>query len=274
MNQLDESDDSFTSEAHSQNNQCTAFFRALFGYTGADSLTYVQNFEKQWFIWDTTRGAIQIEGPNANLTYTFRVWIDDNQVQYFETQTGWHVATDNGIAPLPSHALSGGTFQTRISIPQSAPLGAINAMIEAPTQLDELLVALNEVAARGVGDIMTYRLLRDLAATDSGQTTGQVKNAHDTGRGAALWALAVISAAQFHTCPTERLPALPTIVQILFNEREREELRIIALKAVQSLNRPGDVLLRGILEKATAFGNRAVRDAAGRLFRGESLLQQ
>ncbi len=274
MKQMEQSDDSLTSEAPSQNSQCTAFFRALFGYTGADSLTYVQNFEKQWFVWDATRGAIQIEGPNANLTYTFRVWIDDNHVQYFETQTGWQVATHSGTAPLSPHALSGGTFQARISTPQSAPLGALNAIIEVPTDLDELLAAVNEVAARGVGDLMTYRLLRTLAEMDSGRIASQMKNAHDTGRGAAVWTLAVISAVQFHAYPTEKLPALPTIVRVLFNEGEREELRIIALKAVQALNRPSDVLARGILEKASALNNQVVREAAGRLLRGESLIRQ
>lgn len=274
MKQLNQPEDSRAPvNVAPQDGQCTALFRSLFGYAGSDAHTYVQNFEKQWFIWDTERGVTEVKEPGVALSYTFRVWIDDNRVQYFETQAGWYIVTQGGLMQFAPYPLMGGTFRERVSTPQSAPFGALHAMIEVPGDFDEQLIAINEVAARGMGEAHTYHLLISLAGADTRQLTGQVKNSYDASRGAALVTLALMNRTQHHALPTEKLPGLAVIFQVLLNEGERDELRIVALKAVERLGRPNDPLLRGVLEKAGTFRSQAVKDAVRRLLRGEAILQ-
>jgi hypothetical protein len=228
----------------------------------------VRNFDRQWFLFDAGREVIPIEEPKEEITYSFRAWMDDNKAQYVETAAGWMIANQGGWLALAPYAMNGGTFQERLSTLVTAPTGALNAMIEVPATFEERLAAINETSARGMGDAITYGLLVSLAATGSKGLAGEVKNNHDQSRGAALWTLAVINRTQHHNIPTANLPGLQAILQVLFDETERDELRMIALSAVQALNRAGDPLVQAILQKALGLQNQALVEAARRLLKG------
>ncbi len=135
--------------------------------------------------------------------------------------------------------------------PQTATLEDLNTMVDQPATLQERVDAMEEIGVRGFGTPKTYELLQREALANTDHLEGLAKDDANYVRQAALWTLGMLNKAQNATVPTDSLPGLNAIEQILKDKRENPDVKSASVQALQVINRPNDKRIKKVLKKAS-----------------------
>jgi hypothetical protein len=157
---------------------------------------------------------------------------------------------------------------------KKASIEELNSMLAQSQNVQDKLNAMAELAhpQRRVGNAATYELLkREAAADTSAIPPGPQKQQADELRKDALLTLGILNAAQNAVGPTDRLPGIDVIDQVLSDPKTDPSVKIAGIQALQTINRPDDPLIRKILEKAQKDGNPDVKTRAQSALAGEAI---
>ncbi|CAM4474498.1 MULTISPECIES: lecithin retinol acyltransferase family protein [Myxococcus] len=191
------------------------FFRLMRTFVDAGGQHFVLHTSGQWFSVGTAGELTPIEEPSEaqSLMYVSREWLayppklDCGPVKVREDAGGWWLLDGSGSAthPLPAAlALTSGAPPAPWL--GHAPLGALNAQLEAPDSLGEIQAAVAEVHRRGTGTWLTRHLLREVAEQEASGFPEQIRPAWQQIR-----LLAALSLNQIRE-PVPREGDTPTVV--------------------------------------------------------------
>jgi hypothetical protein len=249
-------------------------FRLGEWYGPPNGPTHFRSISGVWFqtTGSATGSLARIAGPPAGITQHSRWWVDDHGMQYQQTRHGWfHCDALARWVPARPECQRKKTVEANGSPWLStAPLGALNALIDVPETLQERVEAMRELSFRLVGDWVTYHLLIREAAADTSGYSGQYKQGCDCVRQTALWTLGMLNRNQHADTITSAIPGIDVIARLIADETQPDDVRCAAIRAVQLLNRPRDPVICGILFPAVGSSRSAVVQLAKRVLAGES----
>lgn len=154
----------------------------------------------------------------------------------------------------------------------TVPVEELNRMIAQPQTLQEKVDAMEEIGVRGQGTPETFELLKQEALSDTAQLPpGQAQDDANYIRQAALWTMGMLNKAQNSQVPTQSLPGLTAIEQIINNRNENPDVKAAAVQALQVIDRPKDKRVAGILKKAARDKNPDVKRLAQEALAGKSI---
>ncbi len=154
---------------------------------------------------------------------------------------------------------------------QTANIEELNMMVDQPATLQERVDAMEEVGVRGFGTPKTYELLQREALANTDHLEGQAKDDANYVRQAALWTLGMLNKAQNGTVPTDSLPGLNAVEQILRDKNENADVKAAAVQALQVIGRPKDKRIKKILKKASRDKNVDVKRLAKDALSGKTI---
>lgn len=255
------------------------FTRPLFrrgeSYGATDRITHFREISGKWFEVDENNILTrEIDAPPDEIQMHCRWWVDDNGLEYMETTQGWFTQNGNGkwLAFRPE-----GRRKTEPEGVQPtpwlsmAPLGAINALIDVPSTLQELVDAMEELTYRQWGDTITYQLLLRYASADTSMLEGQYKSDYDYIRQAAFWTLGILNRNQNRDMPTTQLPGIEAMARIISDEGQPADVRIAAVQSLQTLERSTDITVRQILSLSLQSSSQGLRQIGRRALDGERI---
>lgn len=154
----------------------------------------------------------------------------------------------------------------------NVPVEELNRMIAQPQTLQEKVDAMEEIGVRGQGTPETFELLKQEALSDTSQLPpGQAQDDANYIRQAALWTMGMLNKAQNSQVPTQSLPGLTAIEQIINNKNENPDVKAAAVQALQVINRPTDKRVAGILKRASKDKNPDVKRLAQEALAGKAI---
>ena len=168
--------------------------------------------------------------------------------------------------------------------PQQPPLGAdpqslsfasvdqLNQVIAQGATFQDRVNAMAELSGvRGQANSTTYELLKGTITAEPppGALPPEATQQVNSLRQAALWTLGLLNAKQNAAVPTNRLPGMAEIDQIVSSKTTDPMIQTAAIQALQVLNRPKDPTLQSILGKAANNKNSDVATRAQNALKGE-----
>jgi hypothetical protein len=127
-----------------------------------------------------------------------------------------------------------------------ASIAELNHLLFNPGQLNSIAI-IDEIAYRGFGDAQTFEALKTLIQTDPTQIAPNLRVRFDPIRRNALWALGQLNRIQSWAVPTDRLPGLKVIEEVLKRTSEHELIKSAAVEAIWMLDRSSDKRVRSAL---------------------------
>jgi hypothetical protein len=148
----------------------------------------------------------------------------------------------------------------------------LNRMISQPQTLQEKVDAMEEIGVRGQGTAETYELLKQEALADTSMIPpGQAQDDANYVRQAALWTLGMLNKSAGSQTPTDKLPGLGVVEQIINNKSENPEVKAAAIQALQVIGRLDDKRIKKILTKASKDKNPDVQRLAKEAIQGKTI---
>jgi hypothetical protein len=155
---------------------------------------------------------------------------------------------------------------------QNASTEELNRMISQPQTLQEKVDAMEEIGVRGQGTAETYELLKQEALADTSMIPpGQAQDDANYVRQAALWTLGMLNKSAGSQTPTDKLPGLGVVEQIINNKTENPEVKAAAIQALQVIGRLDDKRIKKILTKASKDKNPDVQRLAKEALQGKTI---
>ncbi len=147
----------------------------------------------------------------------------------------------------------------------------LNRLVDQPNTLQERVDAMEELGVRGQGTPQTFDLLKREALADTRNLSGPALEDANYVRQAALWTLGMLNKSQNAGVPTDKLPGITAIKQILNNKSESPDVRAAAIQSLQVLGRPDDKVIKSLVKAAAKDSNPDVRRVAQDTLAGKGL---
>jgi hypothetical protein len=228
----------------------TSLYREMTWWIGASGAGYAEGVTPGWwFVAPPNGGVERIDAPHERLTWVCRHWFTADGVRVLENTDGWFRVSENGSSERLRQTWTSSATDPRVA---GAPLAALNALLEAPRDLDELGLALRELVTRSpkVGDCVTYDALTQIVGSATSVLTPDLRPFGEDCRRIALWGLAALDATRSADWPSESLPSVPVIQWALLGEGALGDMPRNAVHALDLLGRPADPFVRSLLDLA------------------------
>jgi hypothetical protein len=204
-----------------------------------------------WSVVDGSGRFRRCNQPSQPLGALYQSWLvasDMGGIDVLEAGNGWFAAQDGTWQPMPV-SWTPGTNDNRMA---HAPLPALNAYLEAASDLTELHLAINEIALRRPlgGDGVTYRALVAIAQAEVGSYSGEDLTMAISCRQTALWTLSALNAVQHAHLSCENLPGFKAIQWALSGGDGRGNTVVAGIHALGILSRPTDPVIHQALTRA------------------------
>ncbi|MDP9190670.1 MAG: lecithin retinol acyltransferase family protein [Acidobacteriota bacterium] len=195
----------------------------------------------RWWV-QTERGLLPWNGPVEPASHGNVFWRDEELRPFCGTGEAWYVAVDDRWAKLEDYPAAWDAAP-RIPALTAAPPGVLNALLEAPASVEDLLRAMTEIGARAHVDWYTVRFLLQWAAS------GTPSASPDEQRAAARAWFTLGVAARFGAAdsPADQFPWLTNLLHVVEDRRWPSTVRVGAVQAAGLLWRPSIRPLRDVL---------------------------
>lgn len=135
------------------------------------------------------------------------------------------------------------------------PISDLTTLVAQTGQTTEVLQdkvdAMEELGIRGMGTPETYdALLKEALRVEPNITDNRLKDDLSYIRRVSLWTLGMMNRHQNQSVPTNQLPGLNVIDQILRDKNEDPNVKVAAIQSLQVLNRETDPLIQAELKEA------------------------
>jgi len=135
------------------------------------------------------------------------------------------------------------------------PISDLTTLVAQTGQTTEVLQdkvdAMEELGIRGMGTPETYdALLKEALRVEPNITDNRLKDDLSYIRRVSLWTLGMMNRHQNQSVPTNQLPGLNVIDQILRDKNEDPNVKVAAIQSLQVLNREADQLVQAELKEA------------------------